>query len=70
MLKKEDFALLDYIQLQNGRVLFIGVKNTDHSITQTEAYAAYLRREVLTKTIEIDGENVFEPVHYEIGSNE
>lgn len=62
IMKKKDFQLLDHIIMIDGRVLTIGLKNDVHFITQENAFKAYKAGEIVAKTIEIDGESVFEEI--------
>ncbi len=59
---KRDFLLLDHIKMIDGRVLTIGLKNDEHFITQENAFKAYKAGGIVAKTIEIDGESVFEEI--------
>lgn len=58
----DDFQLLDYVQTKEGSILAVGLKNDEHFITPKAAFKAYKEGKIISKTIEIDGEPVFENV--------
>lgn len=59
-LTQNDFNILDFIQTKDGRTLFISLRaNGKQEITKEDAYRLYRNNSIVSKTFEIDGEQLF-----------